>query len=238
MSIRLVFFLVLLWNVLAVSSGIIIYCYTEVDPFSEGGYITLLSVFQLLLVGALSYMVFRIRAVKRQDSFWQDSSLVWLMVALGFLFLAIDDLFMIHENVDYLIHYIFNMQETAISDRIDDLLIGLYGLVGIGVFFIYRNELKGYRESFPFFIFGFILLFIMVPMDMLINRNDILPLFFDEEFVDFLNVCFTLAEDSLKVFAEAFFILAFYTILQKARRLAVEPVDSAHSQVNNTSASS
>ena len=66
----------------------------------------------------------------------------------------------------------------------------------------------------------------MVPLDMLINRNDILPLIFDHDQVDILNIWITLVEDSLKVFAEAFFILGFYAILQKAKQhMEVESFD-------------
>ena len=224
MTIRLVFFLVLILNLLAVSAGVITYSYTDVDPFSEGGFITKLSGFQLLVIAWLSYKIFQARRVKRRHSLWRDSSAVWLIVALAFLFLTVDDLFMIHENIDDLIHEVFNMQETALTDRIDDFIVGLYGLAGIGVLFIFRDELKAYREAFPFFIFGFVLFFIMVPLDMLINRNDILPLIFDHDQVDVLNIWITLVEDSLKVFAEAFFILGFYAILQKAKQhMDVEP---------------
>lgn len=225
MTIRLVFFLVLILNSLAVSAGVIIYNYTDVDPFSEGGFITKLSVSQLFLLAWLSFKIFQSRRVISRHSLSRDSSTVWLIVALGFLFLAVDDLFMIHENLDGLIHEVFNMQETALTDRIDDFLVGLYGLAGIGVLIIFRDELKAYREAFPSFIFGFVLLFIMVSLDMLINRNDILPLIFDHDHVDVLNVWITLAEDSLKVFAEAFFILAFYAIFQKVKQhMEVEPV--------------
>lgn len=80
--------------------------------------------------------------------------------------------YMIHENIDNLIHEVFNMEETALTDRIDDFLVGLYGLAGIGVFFIFRDELRAYREAFPFFIFGFVLFFIMVPLDMLIYEPE------------------------------------------------------------------
>lgn len=225
MTIRLVFFLVLILNSLAVSAGVIIYSYTHVDPFSEGGFITKLSVFQLLVTSWLSYKIFQARRAMSRHSLSRDSSAVWLIVALGFLFLAVDDIYMIHENLDHLIHEVFNMQETAITDRIDDFLVGLYGLAGIGVLIVFRDELKTYKEVFPFFICGFILLFIMVSLDMLINRNDILPLIFDHDQVDVLIVWITLAEDSLKVFAEAFFILAFYAVLQKAKQhMEMEPV--------------
>ncbi len=133
---------------------------------------------------------------------------------------------MIHENIDHQIHYVFNLQETILTDRIDDVIIGLYGLAGIGVLIAYRDELKTYREALPFFTCGFVLLFTMVGLDLFTNRNDILPVLFDHHhnkpavFYPWLSH----AEDWLKVFAEAFFILAFYAILQKAKYMGEGPV--------------
>jgi hypothetical protein len=131
--------------------------------------------------------------------------------------LAADEIFKIHENIDFLIHRVFGIQETGLTDRIDDFLVGLYGLLGIGVLFAYRNQLKTYREAFPFFIFGFVLLFSMVAFDVVTNRNDILPLIFDHHLAATLYTYLSLAEDSLKIFAESFFILGFYVILQTTK---------------------
>jgi hypothetical protein len=174
MTIRFVFFLVLLWNSLAVSAAVMIYSYTGANHFKEGGFITILSVFQLLAISWLSYKILQARDVTRRCSLWRDSSAVWGIISLGFLFLAADDLFEIHENIDRLIHYVFNLQETGLTDRIDDILIGLYGLAGIGVLIVYRDELKTYREVLPFFTCGFVLLFTTVALDVLTNRKDIL----------------------------------------------------------------
>jgi len=82
-----------------VSAGVNIYWYTDVDPFSEGGFITKFSGFQLLVIAWLSYKIFQARRVKRKLSFWRDSSAVWLIVALAFLFLTVDDLFMHYAEV-------------------------------------------------------------------------------------------------------------------------------------------
>lgn len=69
-----------------------------------------------------------------RSSFWRDPSVVWAIIASGFLFLAADEVLRIHENLDQLIHYVFGLKETNLTDRIDDLIVGMYGLVGIGVY--------------------------------------------------------------------------------------------------------
>ena len=215
MSIRLVFFGVLLWNALAVSAAITIYSYTGVNHFQEDGFITILSVFQLLAISWLSYKILQTRNVTRRCVLWRDSSALWGIISLGFLFLAADEFFQIHEKIDFQIHYLFNIPETGFTDRIDDILVGIYGLAGISTLIAYRDELKTHRKALPFFICGFVLLFAMIVLDVLTNRRDILQVLFDYNSAIVLDVWLSHAEDSLKVFAEVFFIGAFYVILQK-----------------------
>ena len=226
MTMRFVIFLVLLWNLLAVGAAVIIYIYTGTNHFKESGFITILSTFQLLAISRLSYKILQSRNVQPRCSLWRVPSAIWGLMSLGFIFLAADELFRIHENIDRMIHYIFNLQETGLTDRIDDVLIGLYGLVGIAILFVYRNELKAFKEFLPFFACGFVLLFSMVGLDVLTNRNDILPLLFDPDQAIVLHVWFSHAEDALKVFAEAFFILAFYAVLQKAKQVKEENLEA------------
>ena len=221
MAVRYFFCWVLFLNSLAVSVALMLYHYTGENHFEEGRFITLFSTFQLLTISGLSYRILQIRKVERRQSLWRAPSTVWGIISLGFLFLAADDFFKIHENIDRLIHTLFNLQETGLTDRIDDGLIGLYALVGIGVLIIYRNELKTYRKALPFFSSGFILLFITIALDLLTNRNDIFPLFFGPTQAAALYVWLSHAENSLQVFAEAFFIGAFYTIWQTAKTMTL-----------------
>ncbi len=221
MSIRLVFFLVLLCNSLVVSAALVVCIYIgdRQYSFGEKGLVTILSIFQLLVISWLSFKILQARGVMQRCSFWRDSSAVWGIISFCFLFLAADEFFQIHENTDHLIHYVFNIQETGLTDRIDDILIGIYGLTGIGVLIAYRDELKTFREALPLFTCGFVLLFISVILDALTNRNDILPVFVNHDLAAVLNLWFSVTEDALKPFAEAFFIVAFYVILHKAKRM-------------------
>ena len=225
MTTRLIFFLVLILNTLAVKVAILIYRHTGVNHFNEGGFITFFSALQLVVISSLSYKIFQIRSKKRGYSLWRNPSAIWLIIALGFLFLTADELFRIHEKVDSLIHVVFNLQETSLTDRIDDIIIGLYGLVGIGLLVAYREEVKTQTKNYQLFVCGFVLLFTMVTFDVLTNRIDILLLFFEHERAVLLHSWISLAEDSLKIFAEAMFVLGFYTTLQKAKYMREELVD-------------
>ncbi len=211
----MVFWGTLLCNALAVCAAITIYSFTEVNHFEEDGFITIFSVFQLLTISWLSFKILQTRNVTRRRTLWSNSSTVWGIISLGFLFLAADEFFQIHEKIDFGIHHFFNMRETGFTDRLDDILVGLYVLVGISTLIAYRDELKTHRRAFPFFIYGFVLLFVMIAIDVLTNRDDILRILFDYYLANDILVWLSHLEDSLKIFAEAFFVLAFYTILQK-----------------------
>jgi hypothetical protein len=218
MTTKKVFILVLILTSLVVVVAFTIHKQTGVNHFKEDGFVTIFSGLQLLHI---SIFVFQIN----KHSEWKSSSAIWLIIAHGFLFLAADEIYLIHENIDIEIHRLFSIQETGLTDRIDDLLVGLYGLIGIGVLYAYRNELKMYREAFPFFIFGFVLVFIMVVLDIVTNRKDILQLIFEYPFVNTIHTFLSNAEDSLKIFAESFFFSGFYMILQMAKSREKEAVD-------------
>jgi len=204
---KAIFPFVLTLNLLAVITATTIYRHTGVNHFKEGSFLTTLSCLQLLVISGIVFQI-------KKHSLWKNSSVVWIFIALCFLFLAADEFFEIHETIDHIIHYIFNIQETALTDRIDDVLVGLYGLAGASVLIFFRQELMPYKRSAPLFISGFLLLFAMVIIDVITNRPDILPLLLDAHQAAPLHTFLSLSEEALKIFAESFFLLAFYTILQ------------------------
>jgi hypothetical protein len=125
-------------------------------------------------------------------------------MSCGFLFLALDDLIMIHEKTDKLIHQLLQIKETAISDKIDDIIIICYGIIGIYVLYYYRNEMKQYIYGISYFISGFILLFTMSGFDIITNSKEIA--FVSAWYYPWLCV----AEESLKIFSEGMFAAGFY----------------------------
>ncbi|MBE7381147.1 MAG: hypothetical protein F6J95_007030 [Leptolyngbya sp. SIO1E4] len=220
MTLRLASFLILFWNSLAVSTALVIYhVYDGKDHFGESGFITLLSTFQLLAIAWLSDKIFQARTAQRKGSLWRNKSIVWQIISLGFVFLAADEFLSIHEVTDLFIHDIFNLQETGLTDRIDDLIVALYGVVGIGVLVAYRDELKPYKKVFPLFTYGFLLLFIMVGLDTLTNEKDLLKALLNSNQIDTIYTWLIHLEDSLKIFAEAYFMMAFYAILKQTKHI-------------------
>ncbi|MEM1158471.1 MAG: hypothetical protein AAGH72_09465 [Verrucomicrobiota bacterium] len=123
------------------------------DQFGEMGIVTLLSVTLLLLCSWMAYRVFKIRF--NGGNSWQVSATLWGFIALGCIFLAADEFFRIHESFDEWIHLKFGMQETAVSDRLDDVLILLYMLGALGIMAFYRNELRRFQRLWPWLVTGF-----------------------------------------------------------------------------------
>lgn len=188
------------------------------NHFSEQGFVTYFSFLQLAVIAWLSLKVFMVRQGAAIKGPWKTKSFVWFIIAAAFVYLAVDETCSLHAGIDLFIHYIFGMQETALTDRIDDILIGCYGLIGLIVLYYYRGEMFNYKRMFPFFIAGYTLLFIMVALDIVSNRDDLLSLVIGDS--SRLNTVFLrvrIFEDMLKVIAEGIFVVAFYGCLKIAR---------------------
>lgn len=187
--------------------------------FDEGGIMTWLSFIQLLICSGISFKIFQFR--KNQLIFYKNNrnlSILWLIISIGFIFLSLDEILQIHEKADKFIHYIFNLSETGLTDRIDDLIVVIYVLIAIGLLYFYREELKKYQKAFPTLISGFTILFAMIIIDIMSNRADFFLLITDPSTAESLKDWVGVIEETLKLFAEALFIRAFYFCLQISRR--------------------
>ena len=173
-SARRIVFSVLLFETLAIVIALALgYLQGNIEtPFKEGGLITWISFFQLLLIAGLSWKVFTLHNGVLNRRGWRSPQMVWAIIAIGFIYLAFDELTLIHETLDKFIHNLFVVRETALTDRLDDIIVGFYGLVGIGILYYYREALKKYVEVFPYLISGFVFLFVMVGFDIVANRYD------------------------------------------------------------------
>ena len=216
MTTRKVLFITFLINTVFILIGLFI-VKSPLQYFGkEASVITWLSFFQLLTIAYLSWKTFKLRKEK--------SAILWGLIALGFLFLSIDEVARIHENMDSFIHKrILHMRETAISDRLDDLIVGIYALFGIGTMYFFREELKKYYKVIPYFVIGFIFIFSMVIVELIVNRFDVLPsLIADRAFAKSIYKLGKIMEETFKLFAEGVLIGAFYYCLQLAKQFVTE----------------
>ena len=216
MSIKSLFSWVLFGNALAVVLALVIYHHGGRDHFGERGFITFLSTFQLLAIAWLSDKTAQIRKASPGAENHQ-SALLWRIIAWGFIFLAADEFLAIHEVTDLFIHDVFNLQETSLTDSIDDFIVLLYGIFGAWILWVNRLELKPHKQAIAFLKRAFVLLFLMIGLDFFANGQKLLELFLDPATANTVQFHLYHLEDSLKVFIEALLIAAFYSIFRTVK---------------------
>lgn len=193
------------------------------QQFSEGGFITYFSAVQLCILSYLSYKVFQERARSRKYPLRYPLA-VWIIISIGFAFLAFDEVLMFHEWIEATIHSIGQFPATAISTRIDDLIIGLYGPLAIGLLAYFHRELRKYRNVLPYVAAGMALMFLMVGVDTLTSGNgllahNLLASTFSDEMTTRIMSWALVLEEALKLFSEAFLIVAAYLCYHRAQQI-------------------
>nr|WP_319398940.1 hypothetical protein [uncultured Carboxylicivirga sp.] len=92
-------------------------------------------------------------------TFKKQKQAIWLMISKGFTFLALDEILLIHENIDKWIHAFFQITQTHLTDRIDDFIILLYGIVDGLLMIKNRRLFLNNKPGLALAITGFILMF-------------------------------------------------------------------------------
>jgi hypothetical protein len=168
--------------------------------FSEWGFITKQSAFMLVALHVYSGLIFEAEyQINRSDN-QPGHSIPWALMSLGFLYLAFDEVMQFHERLDSAIHKWLGIRETGVTDRLDDVLILLFVLMGMFMLYYYRSTLVKYRVAIPYLIVGFGLALLMAGLDILTNRPDIIR---DRTTLKIMEVI----EELSKVFAELSFLL-------------------------------
>ena len=192
--------------------------------FDERGFITCLSVIQLLIIAYLSWRTSIIRG--HQHSLlrtWQNPSRFWQIMTGGFIFLALDEYFGIHENTDVALHELFNLNESGLSGRIDDFIILFYAIGGLFFLRTFKDEFQKFTSAFKWFFAGFSFLFATILLDMLSHKGQLLSLMIEDyDQINIMHHWFKTIEEIPKIFAEGAFIIAFYYCLIIAKRIASE----------------
>lgn len=185
-------------------------------PFDENGILTLLSVCQLLLVSLTCFALWRER--KGPGFSVRDLTTIWLIIAVGFLFLAVDEKILIHEGIDRTLHKVLHVQETGWTSRLDDILVGVYGVIGIVVLWFYSSEIRRFRTCFKLLLAGFVLLFISVLSDVSASRDDFFTWLLGPTVGEAVYSFVGELEEICKALSETFFLTAFVSALSETRR--------------------
>lgn len=132
-------------------------------------------------------------------------------MAAGFVFLAADDAFQFHEHMDTFIQKLFHLPKNGLTDRIDDAIIGIYGVIGLWVLWLYRRELLQFRPMLRPLITGFACMAVSVFCDTISNRIDVLLwLTGSVPTAKWLDGWFSVGDGAFTLLAEGFFAVSFF----------------------------
>ena len=138
----------------------------------------------LITSAALAFHVSRRLPAGRLVGFWR-------VTAVGFLFLAYDELGVFHEDVDRWLHAQLGWRsDHPVTKRLDDALVALYGVIALAWGVRYRDALLRLRWATCLLVMGFVG-------------------FVGTTTLDVLNVS-TTVEESVKVLAEALIVSGIY----------------------------
>ena len=198
-------------------SGAIAFGHPPDLHFQEEGFLTYVSCLQLLIAAVIAVKTFNI-ARKSQNNRLNKNKTFWLVISLGLFFLALDDAFEIHEEIDFLLHDILNITQTNLTDLFDDLIVGAYILLFLIYVFFQWKRIQLFKPSFNFFIAGFIFTGAMVILDVA-SHNTYAASFVTNNplqkqvFTQWLGAL----EDAAKLYAEGMFIVGVYKCRQIAK---------------------
>jgi hypothetical protein len=197
--------------------------------FDEGQIMTWVAIGHLFGVSYLVWQTFQIRQQANhswteifQRQFWQSwrkPSYFWAVLTVGFFYLACDEMLLLHENIDYVIHIGFGIKETPLTDHLDDLIVVLYGVGGLIILGYYWRELLSYRSVLSLLGVGIGLFFIMAVLDYGTNSET------DSFLIHYFHVSNTTfiwlagIEDALKTIIDGILLGVFYNCRELAKHL-------------------
>jgi hypothetical protein len=178
--------------------------------FGEGRFTTGVSCLQLLIIAFLAFQTFRHRRAAARAT--RDAGpWLWFLIGAGFVFLSADDALQIHERLDGLIHKSLAMQQTGLTDRIDDAIIALYLIGGLSVLWLFRKEMALFRAMLPTLAAGVAVAVGSIAFDTLSNKPDIISWFVaDIASVKKIEGWLAVGDGACELLAEGCFIAAFY----------------------------
>lgn len=139
--------------------------------------LTLLSFIQMIFISFFTLNIFFLRA--KISSF---SYILWALISLGFFYLALDEIFRMHDFINQII-----FRDSA------KLSVLMYATVGVFIFFLFKKEILRFKSSLLFLLSGGFFVLLSIFLD-LTSRNP------------WSQVC----EESFEVFAGTLFLIGFY----------------------------
>lgn len=139
---------------------------------------------------------------------------LWLLMCIGFAFLAADDLFRIHESIEEFVHGIVGSDiEDPLMAHLNEIVVLTYGLVGITLLCLRRNDVRSLRYFWPGVACALTCFLLMLFLDVrpkwLIENTFAPP--------DFSNDVAGILEDSFKGLGACLFLWTFIACREQYR---------------------
>ncbi len=183
--------------------------------FGEGDLMTWTSVFLLFIASYLSHKIWHVRSAGRPFSKLEGHAL-WRLLGYGFCFLALDDLFRIHETTDNTLHKIAGVKPSDLTDHFDDAIIAMYGIVGLYWLIKYRRELFQYLNLWRYLLGAALCTIATVMFDFVSSSKSVLmEVLRDPEHVQLTIAITDVVEEFFKIYAEVFFVGGFLALFTR-----------------------
>lgn len=176
---------------------------------AEGNLTSWWSSMQLLVIGVLAWLNFRLRCLMEQAEVLPSAALggIWLVFALGFIFLGLDESFDFHE---FLRAELFRANDLFTRSRYiirGDVGLYLFFLVGLAFVPFLLGELKSHRPTFNLFFTALVLTLPLLVIDSLQDR--VMRQWWNWRFWDYFF------EEQGEIVVQLLFALAFLALLRQ-----------------------
>jgi hypothetical protein len=120
--------------------------------FEEKQAITFFSSNQLAATSLLAWLIYVLRTrLLRRGQATRDTPRFWVISAMGFFYLMLDESFQFHEGMDTSLFRMFGHNENPM---LDGVVTALYGLAAAAVCYYHRAEILRYRSTLALFCLG------------------------------------------------------------------------------------
>jgi hypothetical protein len=186
----------------------------------------------IIFTAIVCWRIFKVRRRQATDAL-RDPARIWALIAFGFAFLALDEIFSIHEKIDEFLHWILSIEQTYLTDRFDDVIIVLYGIVGLILLYWHRDEFRSLPGFVPYLAVGFFFLLVMTVFDVISDSSRLVMLVADPNNYQSVKRAAAIIEELAKLISEAAFVLGF---LRAHRHIAARRATAAGELVAGSSA--
>ena len=117
--------------------------------FYEGRFITWLNAAQIVAACIVAIGIYRARTAGNE----RGAGVFWILVALGSAFLAVDEIFEIHENLGMRLREA-KLPRIPVVNGWGDVVLIAYGLAALAVCLRWRREIAANREALLYLALG------------------------------------------------------------------------------------